>query len=128
MFQPLFGQLADFFGRKGPILLAVSIFVIGSSIAGAAPSIDVLIAGRVLQGLGGGGISVLCNVILCDMFPPKQRGSFQAVVMGSVSIGTAIGPFLGGGEYLHIALDDIQATLKTFALNSWNMGYQRGSG
>lgn len=79
-------------------------FMVGSGVAGAAPSMDILILGRVLQGLGGGGISVLCNVIVCDMFPLKQRGSFLAIVMAAVSVGTAIGPFLGGGECSYIFL------------------------
>lgn len=75
--------------------------MVGSGIAGVSPSMKILILGRVLQGVGGGGVSVLCNVILSDMFSPKQRGAFQAIIIAAVSIGTAIGPFLGGGKCSH---------------------------
>lgn len=79
--------------------------MLGSGISGAAPSMNILVAGRVLQGVGGGGISVLCNVIVCDMFPLKQRGMFLALIMIAVSLGTAIGPFLGGGKCSILVLE-----------------------
>ncbi|KAI3321623.1 major facilitator superfamily domain-containing protein [Xylariaceae sp. AK1471] len=96
VFQPLFGQTADIFGRKRLILFAVAAFVLGSGICGGAPTIGVLILGRVIQGVGGGGINVLVNVIVSDMFAVRDRGKFLAIVLSAVSVGTSIGPILGG--------------------------------
>ncbi|KAI0970897.1 major facilitator superfamily domain-containing protein [Xylaria arbuscula] len=96
VFQPLFGQTADIFGRKWLILFAVAAFVLGSGICGGAPTIGVLILGRVIQGIGGGGINVLVNVIVSDMFAVRDRGKFLAIVLSAVSVGTSIGPILGG--------------------------------
>jgi hypothetical protein len=50
----------------------------------------------VYQGVVGGGINVIANVIVSDMFPLRDRGKFLAIVFGSVSVGTSIGPFVGG--------------------------------
>lgn len=96
VFQPLFGQTADIFGRKWLILFAVAAFILGSGISGGAPTIGVLILGRVIQGIGGGGINVLVNVIVSDMFAVRDRGKFLAIVLSAVSVGTSIGPILGG--------------------------------
>lgn len=96
VFQPLFGQLANIFGRRWLILSAVAIFILGSGVCGAATSMGILILGRVIQGVGGGGINVLVNIVVCDMVPLLERGKFMAVIMAAISIGTAIGPILGG--------------------------------
>lgn len=55
-----------------------------------------MIAGRVIQGVGAGGINVLIEVIVCDLVPLRQRGSYLAAIFGLVAIGTALGPFFGG--------------------------------
>lgn len=56
----------------------------------------VMIAGRVIQGVGAGGINVLIEVIVCDLVPLRQRGTYLAAIFGLVAIGTALGPFFGG--------------------------------
>lgn len=56
----------------------------------------VMIAGRVIQGIGAGGINVLIEVIVCDLVPLRQRGKYLAAIFGLVAIGTALGPFFGG--------------------------------
>lgn len=55
-----------------------------------------MIAGRVIQGVGAGGINVLIEVIVCDLVPLRQRGNYLAAIFGLVAIGTALGPFFGG--------------------------------
>lgn len=55
-----------------------------------------MIAGRVIQGIGAGGINVLIEVIVCDLVPLRQRGNYLAAIFGLVAIGTALGPFFGG--------------------------------
>ncbi|KAH7377747.1 major facilitator superfamily domain-containing protein [Pyrenochaeta sp. MPI-SDFR-AT-0127] len=94
--QPLYGQLADIFGRRNLILFATVAFVVGSGISGGAPDMSIMILGRVIQGVGGGGINMLVNLIVCDLVPLRDRGKWMAVIFAAISIGTGLGPFLGG--------------------------------
>ena len=94
--QPLYGQLANIFGRRWPMIIATALFVLGSGICGGAKNIETLIVGRIIQGLGASGSNVLCEIIICDVVPLKERGKYLAIVMGFVFIGTALGPFFGG--------------------------------
>ncbi|KAF2809439.1 MFS general substrate transporter [Mytilinidion resinicola] len=94
--QPLYGQMADIFGRRILIIFAVCAFILGSGISGGAPSMEILIFGRVVQGVGGGGINMLVNLIVCDLVPLRDRGKFMAVIFSAISVGTGLGPFLGG--------------------------------
>ena len=88
--------MADIFGRRWLIMFAVGIFVIGSAISGAAPTMGVLIVGRIIQGSGGGGINVVVNIIISDLVPLRDRGKFLAIVFAAISVGTSIGPIMGG--------------------------------
>ncbi|GAW18775.1 hypothetical protein ANO14919_082570 [Xylariales sp. No.14919] len=94
--QPLFGQLANVFGRRWPTIIATAAFVLGSGICGGATNIQLLIAGRVIQGIGAGGINVLVEIITCDLVPLRYRGNYLAIIFGLISLGTALGPFFGG--------------------------------
>jgi predicted MFS family arabinose efflux permease len=55
-----------------------------------------MIAGRAIQGIGGSGITVLCETVICDLVPLRERGTYMAVVFGMVAFGAAIGPVIGG--------------------------------
>ncbi|THC93005.1 hypothetical protein EYZ11_007514 [Aspergillus tanneri] len=96
VFQPLYGQMADIFGRRWLIIFAVAMYVLGCGISAGAPTMDALIAGRVIQGIGGGGITLLVNLIVCDLVSLRERGRFMAIVFAAVSIGTSLGPIVGG--------------------------------
>lgn len=95
-FQPLYGQLANVFGRRWPTVLATALFVFGSGLCGGANHVGMLIAGRVIQGIGAAGINVLCEVVVCDLVPLRERGKYLAAIFGLIAIGTALGPFFGG--------------------------------
>ena len=100
---PLFGKLTDIHGRRTIMLLAIGIFIIGSIACAMAPTLWVLVLGRALQGLGGGGILPIAQTIIADMLSPRERPlvqSYTAVVFLSASI---LGPVLGGllTDHLH---------------------------
>ncbi|MCJ1384436.1 hypothetical protein MMC17_007552 [Xylographa soralifera] len=95
-FQPLYGQLANLFGRRYPVIIATAAFVLGSGICGGASNINMLIAGRAIQGIGAGGINVLIEIIICDLLPLRERGNYLALIFGLIAIGTAAGPIFGG--------------------------------
>ncbi|KIW88576.1 uncharacterized protein Z519_10622 [Cladophialophora bantiana CBS 173.52] len=94
--QPLYGQLANVFGRRWPTIAGTTAFVLGSGICGGAKNMTMLITGRVIQGVGAGGTSVLVEMIICDLVPLRQRGNYFAILFGMVALGTALGPFFGG--------------------------------
>ncbi|KIZ41588.1 MULTISPECIES: MDR family MFS transporter [Rhodopseudomonas] len=100
---PVFGTLSDIYGRRAMIILSLSLFVAGSIMCALAPSMTVLILGRALQGLGGGGIMPIVQTVISDVVTPRERGQYQAyfsAVWVSAGIG---GPILGGlfAEHLH---------------------------
>ncbi|CAD6446131.1 2b786199-f3c9-4435-9480-7ab88f4ac46b [Sclerotinia trifoliorum] len=95
-FQPLYGQTANIFGRRWLIISAVALFILGSGIAGGAHSMTMLIAGRTVQGIGGGGCSMMIDMIICDLVPLRERGSVMGYIFGAATVATALGPFIGG--------------------------------
>ena len=103
---PLYGKLSDIHGRRAMLLVAIAIFVAASVLCALAPNMGVLIVGRALQGLGGGGLLSLAQVIVGDVVLPLERGRYQgyiSIVFGVASIG---GPVIGGffAQHLHWSL------------------------
>jgi EmrB/QacA subfamily drug resistance transporter len=100
---PLYGKLSDIYGRRGMMLVALGVFMAGSAASAAAPTMFMLILGRGLQGIGGGGIVPLAQSIIADVVPPRERGYYQAYTGSVWIIAGAIGPVLGGliAEHLH---------------------------
>lgn len=94
--QPLFGQLANVYGRRWLTLSVVSIHIFGSGICGGANSGTMLIVGRAIQGIGTGGLNMILDVILSDLIPLRERGTYIAITMIVATIGTSMGPFVGG--------------------------------
>lgn len=94
--QPLFGQLANIFGRRWLTMAIVALFTSGIGICGGASNGATLIAGRAIQGMGSGGINMIIDVIVSDFVPLRERGNFMALVLTVYFIGTSLGPFVGG--------------------------------
>ena len=94
--MPVYGKLGDLFGRKYVMIAAILIFVAGSLACGIAPSMNMLIAARVLQGLGGGGIMVSIFSINADLFEPRERARYQSYSSLVIMASGATGPILGG--------------------------------
>ena len=95
-FQPLYGQTANIFGRRSLTLLAVLLFAIGSAIAGAAPNLGALIAGRAIKGIGGGGINILIEIVVADLVPLRERPKFISIIFTAYTIAVVLGPVIGG--------------------------------
>ena len=74
---PLYGRLGDRYGRRDLLLAALGGFVVGSLACGFAGSLKQLVAARVLQGLGGGGLMVMAQALIGELVPPRQRARFQ---------------------------------------------------
>lgn len=93
---PLWGKLSDRFGRKLLIQLALIVFVASSIAAGFANGMGELIAARAVQGLGGGGLMALTQVILGDVIAPRERGRYAGYMGAAFGVSTVAGPLLGG--------------------------------
>jgi EmrB/QacA subfamily drug resistance transporter len=93
---PLYGKLGDIYGRRLVLQAAVVIFVIGSGLCGIAQNLPELIAFRIVQGLGGGGLIVTSIAVVGDIVPPRERGRYQGFFGGVFGLSTVIGPLLGG--------------------------------
>lgn len=83
---PFCGGLAQILGRRAIMLAALLLFSAGSAVCGAAPSLTVLIVGRAVQGLGGGGITALVQIILADLVTLRERGTFNGIMAMYVAI------------------------------------------
>jgi EmrB/QacA subfamily drug resistance transporter len=101
--SPLYGKLSDIHGRRAMLLIALGLFIAGSVVAGAASDMSMLVAGRTLQGIGGGGIVPLTQTTIADMVTPRERGRYQAYMATSWVTAGIAGPALGGiiAEHLH---------------------------
>jgi EmrB/QacA subfamily drug resistance transporter len=94
---PIAGKLGDLFGRKWVLVSAVFIFVLGSVLSGAAPSIVWLVIFRGLQGIGAGAIQTNAFAMIAEIFPNSaQRSRWQTLVTASFGLATVVGPVIGG--------------------------------
>lgn len=94
--QPMVGQLADIFGRRTPLIIATTFFAVGSGVAGGATGVDMMIAGRTVQGIGAGAIYVLLDIVCCDLVPLRERGKYGGLMNAWAGVAAAIGPVIGG--------------------------------
>ncbi|MBV8201700.1 MAG: MFS transporter [Acidobacteria bacterium] len=93
---PLYGKLADLYGRRRVFHFAVALFLLGSALSGAAGSFDQLIVFRALQGLGAGGVQPISITIVGDIFTLEERGRIQGLFSGVWGAASLLGPPLGG--------------------------------
>ena len=93
---PIWGKLADLFSKKILVQSALVIFSIGSLIAGFAPSMEVLIGARAVQGLGVGGLTALVQVVIASMVTPRERGRYSGYIGATFAMATVSGPLIGG--------------------------------
>ncbi|MFJ4785841.1 MFS transporter [Streptomyces sp. NPDC088794] len=93
---PLWGKLSDLYSKKALVQIALIIYVLGSAAAGLSQNAGMLIACRVFQGIGVGGLSALAQIVMAAMISPRERGRYSGYLGATFAVATVGGPLLGG--------------------------------
>ena len=99
---PVYGKLADVFGRKPVMLVGIGLFLVGSILCGLAWSMGALIAFRAVQGLGAGAVQPMSMTMVGDLYSLEERAKVQGYIASVWGISSVVGPTLGGvfSEYV----------------------------
>jgi len=100
---PIWGKLADLFNKKVLVQIALVLFVVASAIAGLSVNMGMLITMRVFQGIGGGGLIALAQVILATIVAPRERGRYSGYLGATFALATVGGPLIGGVLTQHLS-------------------------
>ncbi|WP_313690251.1 MFS transporter, partial [Pantoea sp.] len=100
---PLYGRLADMWGRKTLFFVGVSLFLIGSVLCGFAHSMTWLILFRAFQGMGAGAIMPLTTTIVADIYSPRERASVQGWLSSVWGVAAILGPLSGAWLVQHFS-------------------------
>ncbi len=95
--MPIYGRLADLYGRRRILLIAIALFVIGAGACAAAQTMTHLILARVLQGLGAGGLMPVALTVSGDLFSLRERARIQGLFSGVWGVASLAGPMIGAG-------------------------------
>lgn len=93
---PLYGKMADLYGRRPVFLFSIGTFLLGSLLAGLSQNMTQLIVTRGIQGLGAGGLLTLAFTIISDVVSPRERGRYQGLFGAVFGISSVAGPLVGG--------------------------------
>lgn len=100
---PVMGKMGDLFGRRAVLQAGIGVFLTGAIVCALAPSMWALVAGRFVQGLGGGGLIVVAMASVADVLPPRQRGKAQGALGAVFGVSTVVGPLTGGFLAQHLS-------------------------
>ena len=96
IFQPPIVALSHIFGRMPALTFCIIFFLIGIIMSGLAKNFTVMLAGRTIQGVGGGGVTIVNNIIITDLVPMRLRGAYFGALNGVWALGSVSGPVIGG--------------------------------
>ncbi|HUN39913.1 MAG TPA: MDR family MFS transporter [Acetobacteraceae bacterium] len=99
---PIYGRLADIYGRKSVFHLGAGLFLIGSTLSGFAPGMVWLVVFRALQGLGAGGVQPIAMTICGDIYTPAERARVQGLISSVFGVAAVTGPSLGAFLVEHV--------------------------
>jgi MFS family permease len=95
-FQPFISSLSDSYGRRNMLLVSLTMFTLGSLVGAVAQNMTTLLAGRAIQGIGGGGLLPLSIIVMSDIFPLRLRPRYMSMIQAVVALFTMLGPVVGG--------------------------------
>jgi EmrB/QacA subfamily drug resistance transporter len=104
---PVYGNLGDVFGRRRLMFVALPISITASLLCAASRSIEMLIAARILQGFGGGGLMTLSQALIGESIPPRERARYQGYLAAVAVTSNAFGPIAGGYLTQHFGWQSI---------------------
>lgn len=93
---PVYGKLSDLFGRVRMLNIGIGLFLAGSVACALSQGLPTLLAARVLQGMGGGGLIALAFTVIADTIPPREVGKYQGYISVVYAVSSIAGPLLGG--------------------------------
>ncbi|RBR20286.1 uncharacterized protein FIESC28_05250 [Fusarium coffeatum] len=93
---PIFAQAANIYGRRSLTLIAVCVFTLGSGLCGGAHNTAMMVGGRAVQGIGGGGVLTMSEIVVCDMVSIRERGMYAGIIGGVWAIAAVVAPVMGG--------------------------------
>jgi EmrB/QacA subfamily drug resistance transporter len=100
---PIYGKLADLYGRKPVFLFSIALFMVGSMLCGQSQTMEQLIAFRLIQGLGAGGVLPINQTILGDVYPLEQRARITGLFSTIWGVSGLLGPAIGGFLTEHVS-------------------------
>lgn len=100
---PVYGRLADLRGSRSVIGVAIALFAVGSALCGVSQSMNQMLAARVVQGAGAGGLLTLTMVVTAELFAPQLRGRYLGLLGSAYGLATVIGPLAGGLLVQHLS-------------------------
>lgn len=93
---PVYGKLGDAYGRRRLLMVSLAISAVGALCCSLAGSVEMLIAARVLQGLGGGGLMTLAQALISEAVGARERARYQGYLATTAVTGSSLGPIVGG--------------------------------
>lgn len=116
--QPLSGKLTDIFSRRAGLVFSNAFFFIGTLVCSVAPSAEILILGRVIAGIGGGGLSCIATFVTSDLIPLRKRGVWQGY--GNLVFGAGMGT---GGIFGGLCADKIHIRINGKLIAGWRWAF-----
>ena len=126
VFQPPLASLSHIFGRMHTLVFCTIMFLIGIIISSVAKDFTAMLVGRTIQGVGGGGVILLNDIVITDLVPMRKRGDYFGMIGGVWALGSVSGPVIGGAlayKATWVSNDRSRKAWKRTNLDSLSNGY-----